>query len=82
MFPQIVQPTLNSILPSSALLAAAHEYDLARHAAAGLGKGKSLRDQRLDLFLLKEVQQGAQILSKRCRSQPLEVFGCCGDKQF
>jgi hypothetical protein len=34
-----------------------------------LGKRKSLRDQRLDLLLLKEVEQGDQILSKQCRLQ-------------
>jgi hypothetical protein len=44
----------------------AHEYDLAYHAsppeqllrASCLGKRKSLRDERLDLLLLKEVKQG------------------------
>ena len=44
----------------------AEEHDLAYHAfppeqlvrTSCLGKGKSLRDQRLDLFLLKEVKEG------------------------
>ena len=34
--------------------------------------GKSLRDERLDLLLLKEFKQGDQILSKQCRFQPFE----------
>src|SRR5262245_53372415 len=37
-----------------------------------LGKRKSLRDHRLDLLLLKEVEQGDQILSKQGRPQPFE----------
>jgi len=49
------------------------EHDLACHAfrpeqlvrTLCLGKGESLRDQRLDLFLLKEVKEGEQILSKQ-----------------
>ena len=36
------------------------------------GKWKSLRDERLDLFLLKQFQQCNQILSKQCRLQPFE----------
>ena len=46
------------------------------------GKGKSLRDQRLDLFLLKEVKEGNQILSKQCRSQPFEPLDAVGDQPF
>ncbi len=54
---------------------AGDEHDLADHAAFAkqfmrapcLGKGKSLRDERLYLLLLKEVEQGDQILSKQCR---------------
>jgi hypothetical protein len=49
-----------------------HENDLAGYAAlpkqllrgSCLGKGKSLRYQRLDLLLPEEVKQGDQILSK------------------
>src|SRR5215813_6468332 len=37
-----------------------------------LGKRKSPRDQRLDLSLLKEIEQGDQVLVKLSRSQPLE----------
>ena len=47
-----------------------------------LGKGESLRDQRLDLFLLKEVKEGEQILSKQCRSQPFEPLDAVGDQPF
>jgi hypothetical protein len=47
-----------------------------------LGKGKSLRNQRLDLFLLKEIKEGDQILSKQCRSQPFEPLGAVGDQPF
>ncbi len=69
------------------LLPAPHEHDLARHAllperlvrASCLGKGKALRDQRLDLLLLKEIQQGGQILSKPRRSQPFERLDAVGD---
>ena len=64
--------------PLSMLLPAAREHDLARHAfppeqlmrAPCLGKRKSLRDQRLDLFLLKEAQKDGQIVSKKCRPPP------------
>ena len=90
MFPQVVQPTLSNILPWSALLPAAHEHDLAYHASlpeqllrlSCLGKRKSLRDERLDLFLLKEVQQGNQILSKQCRFKPFERLDAVGDHPF
>jgi len=47
-----------------------------------LGKRKSLRDQRLDLLLLKEVKQGDQILSKQCRFQPFEPLDAVGDHPF
>src|SRR6478672_3038366 len=64
-----------------------HEHDLARHAflpeqlvrLSCLGKRKSLRDKRLDLLLLKEVQQGDQVLSKQCRLQPFERLDAVGD---
>ena len=44
-----------------------------------LGKGKSLRDERPDLLLLKEVKQGEQILSKPCRFQPFERLDAVGN---
>lgn len=50
-----------------------HEHDLACYASlpeqlvrlSRLGKRKSLRNEWLDLLLLKEVKQGDQILSKQ-----------------
>src|SRR5262245_24000050 len=65
----------------------AHEHDLARHAsvpkprlrAPGFGQRESSRDQRLDLPLIKEIEQGAQILSKPGRLQPLEPLDAVGD---
>ncbi len=68
----------------------AHQHDLASHASrpepllrvSGLGKRTSLRDERLDLLLLQEVQQGDQILSKPCRSQPFEPLDAVGDHPF
>jgi hypothetical protein len=67
-----------------------YEHDLACHAPlpeqlvrlSCLGKRKSLRDERLDLFLLKKVEQGDQILSKQCWSQPLEPLDAVGDHPF
>jgi hypothetical protein len=67
-----------------------HEHDLARHVSlseqlvrlSGLGKRKSLRDEWLDLLLLKEVEQGEQILSKQCRPQPFEPLDAVGDHPF
>ena len=47
-----------------------------------LGKRESLRDQRLDLLLLKEVKQRDQILSKQCRFQPFEPLDAVGDHPF
>ncbi len=47
-----------------------------------LGKRKSLRDQRFDLPLLKEVEEGDQILSKQHRSQPFEPLDAVGDHPF
>ena len=47
-----------------------------------LGKRKSLRDERLDLLLLKEVKQGDQILSKQCRFQPFEPLDAVEDHPF
>jgi hypothetical protein len=53
-------------LPLSSRGTVAYEHDLADHAsvpeqllcASCLGKRKSLRDERVDLLLLKEVEQG------------------------
>jgi hypothetical protein len=67
-----------------------HQHDLARHASlpeqlvrvSRLGKRKSLRDDWLDLLLLKEVEQGGQILSKQCRPQPFEPLDAVGDHPF
>ena len=66
------------------------EHDLARHASlpeqlvrlSCLDQWKSLRDERLDLLLLKEVEQGDQILSKPRRSQPFEPLDAVGDHPF
>ena len=68
----------------------AHEHDLARHASLPeqfvrlpcLGKWKSLREEWTDLLLLKEVEQGDQILSKQCRFQPFEPLDAVGDHPF
>src|SRR5881396_913134 len=68
----------------------AHEDDLACHASlpeqlvrlSCLDKRKSLRDQRLDLLLFKEVKQGGQILSKQCRSEPFKPLDAVGDHAF
>ena len=47
-----------------------------------LGKRKSLRDERLDLLLSKEVKQGDQVLSKEFRFQPFERLDAIGDHSF
>jgi hypothetical protein len=47
-----------------------------------LGKRKSPRNEWLDLLLLKEFEQGDQILSKQCRFQPLEPLDAVGDNAF
>ena len=47
-----------------------------------LGKRKSLRDERLDLSLLKEIKQGDQILSKEFRFQPFERLDAVGNYPF
>jgi len=68
----------------------AHEDDLACHASlpeqfvrvSCFDKRKSLRDERLDPLLLKEVEQGDQILSKPCRSQPFEPLDAVGNHPF
>ncbi len=44
-----------------------------------LGKRKSLSDERFDLFLLKEVKQSDQVLSKQLRLQPFERLDAIGD---
>ena len=67
-----------------------HEHNLARHASLSeqllriscFGKWKSLRDEWLNLFLLKKLKQGNQILSKQCRSQPFEPLDTVGDYPF
>lgn len=67
-----------------------HEHDLARQASlpeqlvrlSCLGKRKSLRDEWPDFLLLKEVEQGDQILSKQCRPQPFEPLDAVGDHPF
>jgi hypothetical protein len=50
--------------------------------ASCLGKRKSLRDERLDLSLLKEVEQGDQILAKQGGLQPFEPLDAVGDHPF
>ena len=47
-----------------------------------LDQGKSLRDQRFDLLLSKQLQQCAQILSKECRLEPLEPLDAVGNHAF
>jgi hypothetical protein len=67
-----------------------HEHDLACHASppeqllrvSCLGERKSLRDERLDLFLLKEVKQGDQILPKQRGFQPFQPLDAVEDYPF
>jgi hypothetical protein len=47
-----------------------------------LGKRKSLSDERLDPLLSKEVKQGDQILSKRCRPKPFEPLDATWNHPF
>jgi hypothetical protein len=49
---------------------------------SGLGQRKSLRDEWLDLLLLKEVEQGDQVLLEQCRPQPFEPLDAVGDHPF
>ena len=49
---------------------------------SSLGKRKYPGDQWLDLLLLKEVEQGDQILSKPCRPQAFEPLDAVGDHPF
>ena len=71
-------------------LAATHEHDFARHASLleqllslpRFGNGKSLRDQGLNLLLVKEVEQSDQVLSKECRPQPFEGLYAVGNYPF
>ena len=66
------------------------EHDLTRHASlpehlvrlSCFGKRKSLRNEWLDLLLLKEIEQGDQILSEPCRSQPFEPLDAVRDHPF
>jgi hypothetical protein len=68
----------------------AHEDDLACHASlpqqlvsvSCLDEGKSMRDERLDPLLFKEVEQGDQILSKQFRSQSFKPLDAVGDHPF
>ena len=61
--------------------------DLARHAslpeqlvrAACLGEGEPLRDERLDLLLLEQVEQRGQVLPEQRGLQPLEPLDAVGD---
>lgn len=41
-----------------------------------------MRDERLDLLLLKEAEQGDQILPKQSRLQPFERLDAVGDDPF
>src|SRR5262245_24089166 len=41
-----------------------------------------MRDERPDLLLLKEVEQGDQVLSKPCRFPPFERLDAVGDHPF
>ena len=47
-----------------------------------MGKRKSLRDERLDFLLLKEVKQGDQVLAKPFRFQPFERLDAVGNHPF
>ena len=44
-----------------------------------LGKRKPVRDDWFNFLLLKELQQGDQILLKDCRFQPFERLDTVGD---
>src|SRR5215510_7221830 len=48
----------------------------------GLGQRKALRDERRDLLLSKEVEQGAHILAKPCRLQPFQPLDAVGHHLF
>lgn len=68
----------------------AHQHDLAGHPSAGeqlvrapcLYERKSLRDQRPDLLLPKEIEQGGQILSEPGGPEPLEGLDAVGHHAF
>ena len=47
-----------------------------------LSERKSLRDEWLDLLLLKEVEQGDQILPKQSWLPPFERLDAVGDDPF
>ena len=47
-----------------------------------LGKRKSLRDERLDLLLLKKIEQGDEILSEPSRFQPFKPLDAVGNHAF
>src|SRR5690242_16827418 len=68
----------------------AQEHDLADHAPAGeqlmrmfcFPQRQPARDQRLDLLLSKEVQQGNQILTEQFGLPSLERLNAVGDQTF
>jgi hypothetical protein len=70
--------------------AVADEDELAHHPSlpeeflglSRLGQGEAPGDERLDLLLLKEVEQGAQISSAECRFQPFEPLDAVEDHSF
>ena len=47
-----------------------------------LGKRETVRDQRLELLLLKEIKQDEQILSKPFRSQPFKPLDAVRNDAF
>ena len=47
-----------------------------------VGEGKPPRDERLDLLLLEQVQQGDQILLKPFRFEAFERLDALGDHAF
>lgn len=50
--------------------------------APRLNEGKSVSNERLDLFLSKEIKQCNQILSKERRLEPLEPLNAVGENAF
>ena len=77
-----------SIAAANSLVA--NEHDLAGDASlpeqlvrlSRPGKRKPLCDERLNLVLLKEIEQGDQILSKQSRPQPFEPLNAVADHPF
>ena len=66
------------------------QYDLADYAAvdeqllrcSGFLQGKSLRNDRFHLSLLKQVHEREQVLSKQFRTEPFEPLNTVGDDAF